>query len=322
MVLKQYPKVLRWNSTRRQEKGFTPIEEIEGIVYIQEKLDGSNFRAKLTDNGWVFGSKKYIWEEDEEIGKQFRQASKYIEEKVDIEKLRKYQDEHGQITLFMENCVLHNISYNFENMNIVYGFDAYSHKKQEFIEIPKMEKIMENIGIPTVPLLKRIKASEIDWENFEVPKSYFRDGKAEGVVVKNPSTNIKAKVVHPSFSEHNSMSFGFSKSTADSDEERAIGEFCPNIRIIKQLQKQVNEEGRELTMADMMGDAQVHTKILMDMWEEEYASIVHKNWELDMNKLKKLVTDRARKVLKRRINIKERNNLTDQEALSMRWDEE
>lgn len=354
---KVFPKVLRVGSPRRKEdaeKSFRlPIDEMEGEVIIQEKLDGASFRAKYhseTDS-ILFGSKKQEFIEDgeplspEELPGQYVKAAKVIQEEVGVEKLKEMEEwwvdglehgrndvitqgmeevDHGFLTFMAENMVLHSFDYSWKDTPQVIGFDIYDDITEEFIHPGRAEEVFDRMGIETAPVHKRITIHEDfkprEIERMEIPESGFRDGqKAEGLVIKNPRKQIYAKLHHPDFKELNQETFGHSKKQAETDEERVLAKYCTNRRILKVLQKYVVQRDHELSMR-LMGDYQVHHRVYEDIFEEELHDIINSRYEIDFYELRTKVADRTREVLKRRINIMERNDISKQEALSMRWD--
>ena len=324
MEFTTYPKVLRVGSPRADES----IEDMEGEVYIQEKMDGANCRFQRIDDSYLyFGSKTQYWKlnrqnpsgDKKDIGSMYTKAVEKVLFDTQWERLAEIEEEYNTTyTFYAENMVLHNLDYNWDQTDQLYFFDVYDEEANEFLHPEKASRIVEEIGHQFVPHYEVGKAEEIDFENFELPESHFRGGKPEGVVFKNPKTGIKKKEHREDFQEINGYTFG--NMRGNSDEDRLVNDYCSNNRIIKVLQKEVVENDRELTMKDMMGEANVHLQVLEDMWTEEVGNIVHKNWEIDLRKVKKMVTRRTRKVLKRRISIKERNEIEDIEALSLRWD--
>lgn len=339
---------------------FTPHNKTKYDIEVEDNhnyftkgvlVSNSNFRFSIHNDQILFGSKKQEFIQDgeplspEELPGQYVKAAKVIQEDVGVEKLKEVEEwwvdglehglndvitqgmeevDHGFLTFFSENMVLHSFDYDWDNTPQVIGFDIYDDITEEFIHPRRAEEAFDRMGIQTAPIHRRVTIHEDfkprEIERMKIPESAYRRGeKAEGLVIKNARNQIYAKLHNEEFSELNEESFNIAKSNAETDEEKVVARYCTNRRILKLIQKEVIQEDKELSM-ELMED-KLHHKVLNDIFEEEYPDIIYSRYEIDFYLLRKHIADRVRKVLKRRINIKERNEISDQEALAKRWDD-
>lgn len=312
----KYPKV--WHHYDSRVNGVFS----EGQLTITEKLDGGNFRFALREEDGeekvIFGRKRSREGDENNIpDSSFKRAMEYV---ADIDNLhwriKDIEEKYGgKATFFAENMIMHSLDYEWENVPPLLGFDVYIHRDNSEAGIPQKELVNDSphsgfikrfgiveqlffeIGIPTVPVIRRVDAEDFDPENFMVPNSKYRDGQAEGVVIRNEKNGIKTKIVSDQFEEVNHRAFG--KRGSDlTDTERFCSAYCTNQRIKKIIIKMVVDEGEDLHMS-LMED--LPRRVFVDIWEENANDIYGKRWELDFGKVNGRIADRCRRVLKRMV---------------------
>lgn len=280
----------------------------DDLIYIQEKVDGANFRFYINKEGnLIFGSRSQQLTsnegEDTNIQKNFMRCINHIRGVLGDKDLSKYKE----LIFYGENCVKHTIGYDWEKMPPFLGFDIL--KEDKFLDINKTNKIYKKLELDTVPLVRVLDAKEIEeFTDKDVPKSEFYAGQSEGVVFKNSKRQIYAKYVREKFKEKNKEEFGQSKKYAKTDEDYFTSVYCTNARIEKIVWK-LMDDGEKLHLSLM---PKLIKAVYKDIWEENWNEIVTtKQKTINFDKLKKAFTQRCFIVLK---NIITNNTLNNKEV--------
>lgn len=298
----------------------------DGSVYIQEKLDGANARFTLESNiedeystedrDLVFGSRNIEYKNRKDESKRFKNSIEYVRENVDLNILMGYDEEFEGIILFGEYMVPHTLKsvYNWDKWEDKFiGFDVWSIGKNKFLKPKKSIEIFDTIGLPQARILDSYTIEE--WEKGETqyhneegnwieddnwcPNTDYGEGKAEGIVIKNPTTQTYAKMVREDFREKHQTG-GMQKE--QSDAIKLSYQYITDARIEKTARKLVDEgEYDELNM-NMMQD--LPKLVIKDMIEEEAFNVfMYESWNIDLSEFRSVTSDRCSRVLRRLINI-------------------
>ena len=307
--MKKFSKIKRLGHERN--KGILD----EGTLIIKEKLDGANFRATVVEvDGeykWLFGSKNVEYKIDgepdysENVDSRFKAAIKHIRENIDPERVA--ETFGTQYVFFGENMVSHSLDYDWENIPQFLGFDVYDESKERWLDYNEAYSFFNSLGLETAPIVAKMDAEEYD-EDFEVPESKWRDGKAEGGVIINSEKeedqisgfSTRAKTVTEEFEEKFEQSHGQSPKEAIKGHEKIVASYCTNGRIEKAIWKMV-DEGRDLGMELMANEEDslgLPMRVAEDIFEEEYSEIVRSNKKVDFKELRSRVAKRCVSVLK------------------------
>lgn len=299
MEFEKYHKIKRFGDDENKDIFINP----DDTIYIEEKIDGGNFRFYITKEGTIiFGSRtqQLTSNEGEEtnVAKNFRRTVDFVREKLKDKDLTSYS---GKI-FYGEACHKHTINYDWDKIPPFLGFDIKDTTIGEYLEYEERSRLFRNLELPMVPLIKIVKASEIkSVTDDDVPISGYslesaKDRQAEGIVFKNYERQIFAKYVRDAFKEKNAEMFGGSpkyNKIDDTNNAEFIFKYVTNPRIEKLIFKFV-DEGKPLDMT-IMGDLIRQT--YMDIIEEEWREILTSNWKLDFKNLRKSIAPRVRAVL-------------------------
>lgn len=301
--MKKYPS-LNYPGDSGTEGLFT-----EGIIVIQEKLDGANFRFTWEpEDGITYGSRR-TWG-DGLNKEQFHDPIRYVDSHADREALSEQHDEHGQLVYFGEAMLPHTISYDWEETPDFLGFDVWSVEAQEFLPVNQTYHLFEEIGLPKAPLIDKVNADNWDDYDFEVPESQYFDGKAEGVVFKNHTTDVYAKYVREDFKEKNKKTFGKPKKYQESGAEKLAYQYITEARIEKAAYR-LRDEGEwdyDSLKMEMMRD--LPEEVIRDMADEEAGNVfMEENWEIDTQEFRSVVSSRCAEVLRRMIDRRVKEEL-------------
>lgn len=307
MNMKKYPS-LKYPDNKASRGLFA-----DGAVIVQEKLDGANFRlmreAHLDEQYYadgrtlVFGSRNVQFKNVKDENKQFAHAMEFVRERVsdaDIETVE--QVVGGPVTIFGEAMHPHTLEYDFDNIPSVVGFDIWDHNSGEFLDPANAKHFIEDtLGLPFSPILDTVPVEEWDDYSVQVPQSAYGDVRAEGLVLKNPTTNTYSKMVRQDFKEKHKETFGKGKKQQESGAEKLSYQYIPNSRIEKQVHKLIDEGDWDSKQMEMMED--LPECVIRDMAEEEGGNIfMEENWEIDTHDFRSITSSRCAKVLRKMIN--------------------
>lgn len=283
----KYPKIKQLGD-KENEDIFLYADD---YIVIQEKIDGANFRFMLVDGEIMFGSRTRELGGGLEDSKQWKRCIDYINEQVDIEILKKYDN----CIFFGESCTRHSTPYDFTDMPPFLGFDVYNTEFHRFASLDDVRIIFKFLRLPIVPCIRICKACEMTQPTDDsVPKSLYYDGQAEGIVFKNYKQQIFAKFVTKKHKESATKVFGGSRKWATDDVGRIVATYCTNPRIEKMIYK-LMDDGEILDMKLM---SKLPNGVFFDIRDEHYKDILSKNLLVDVGLLRKQIAKRCLSVLK------------------------
>lgn len=281
--MKKFDKIYR--EGKNQCNSFQPEE----LVYIEEKLDGANFRVWRDENDELrFGSRnvEFLPEQNEdcEYG-NFTNAVNYIKS------LNTEHFEQGYI-YFFEAMYKHTINYNWDKTPQTVLFDIYEIENDIYLTSEEKGRYAKNLGCDRAKVI-----FEGEYKDFlgNVPKSAYYDGLAEGYVIKPFQTSRdihgiihRAKVVRKEFKEENKTIFG-----ENSDKEsQFVNKFVTNARIEKNLQKIKDSVGEfKLEMIGVLS-----YNVMKDVCDEEFKKLM-KMKTVDFGIIKKETQIRVKRYL-------------------------
>lgn len=298
--ISKYPKIKHFGD------GKTRAVLQEGECYIQEKLDGANCRAYVTDEGeLVFGSRNVVFTEKEEplpideINGQFRGAARFVEKNIDVEQVKNWERfSAAPLSIYGEAMHRHTLDYDWDNVPEFVGFDVARDgpdQRFEFLHPENATRFFEDVGLPYLDVYQIgiEELHDLSYDELAKRESEYRDGTAEGVVIKNPDTRTYAKAVREKFKEKMEQTMGKSQKKArrESEEELFVATYATNQRIEKQIWRLIDEGSFDEVRREMMSELPM--MVVEDIWEEEYRELVRKNWMLDLKEARSLVAKRC-----------------------------
>lgn len=218
-----------------------------------------------------------------QIGDMFQDAADFVKENIDKEILRVLEVEYGsKLVLFGENMVKHTLDYDWDAVPQWLLFGVWHIDDQKYLDFVDVEHIADDLGVETVPLVDRVGAQtfkeQFDPDNVEevIPESAFREGLAEGIVLRNVENGIKAKIHSPEFKEAHRSNDGQhgEEHLPGDDTAELVNMYATDGRIRKHIKKLTVDEGRDLEMKLM---EELPMCVVEDIFEEEYEEIVRSN---------------------------------------------
>jgi hypothetical protein len=307
--MKKYPK-LKYPDHDKSSGLFA-----DGTIFVQEKLDGANFRFcreshlddqfHTDDRAIVFGSRNVAFKNQKDESKQFKEPIRYVREQVNADDIQSIENTlGGAVTVFGEAMTPHTLTYNFSDIPAFVGFDMWDESRHRFVPPSDAKHFIEQVlGLDFSPILDKVPAEEWDDYSTQVPQSAYGDVKAEGLVLKNPTTNVWSKMVREDFKEKNKKTFGKPKKHQESGAEKLSYQYITNARIKKQVHKLIDEGDWNSMQMEMMEE--LPEAVIRDMAEEEAANILmNENWEVDIGDFRSITSSRCARVLRKMINEK------------------
>lgn len=97
-----------------------------------------------------------------------------------------HSEDVQNVTVFGENMVKHSLEYDWDEVPRFVGFDVYAHTEDGgyYLSTSDAYAFIRDLGLETAPIVDEIPVDGFD-QDYEVPESEWRDGKAEGVVIIN-----------------------------------------------------------------------------------------------------------------------------------------
>jgi hypothetical protein len=314
--MKKYPKIKRIG--HRSNDGI--LAEGTEKIHVQEKMDGANFRftlarnidgglPKATDpNDIVFGSRNVVYKNDKDIDKNFRHAVEYVRKNIDRDELKLLNREVGPVVVYGEAMHSHTLDYNWDDVPSFLGFDVYSHKHDQFASENDLNVFFKLMQLPTVPT---VELEGIEGEQIEVPDSEYRDGVAEGIVIKNSWTGQRAKIRSEKFKEMHGSHNGKTPEEYEPDASKILAQkFTTEARVLKKIHK-YEDYGRVIEM-EVMED--LWEDVFDDIIDEEYDTIFYGNHDLDTQQFRSEVAGRTAEILRTYLNRPDDSVLNKQTA--------
>lgn len=297
-MFKKYDKIHRLGKEENRDIFLTKQ------LYVQEKIDGGNFRFYFTEEGiLIFGSRTQQLTsnegEDSNVPKGFSKVVDYIRTQTEGVS-EEHRKQFSGYVFFGEACIKHTLSYDWDNMPLFLGFDIYDTSTEKYLPPEEWKPMFDLLGLQyiepaqvTVGEFRKLYIEEQHIPKCKYPPKTFLEQLAEGVVVKNYDNQIFAKIVREEFKEQNAKVFGGVPKQATTDDEEMVFTYCNNFRIEKIILKEL-DKGNELDMK-IMGDVIRNT--YQDIIEEEWRQILNSNWTLNFKNCRKLIANRCRYVL-------------------------
>jgi hypothetical protein len=156
-----------------------------GEVYIEEKVDGSQFRVWFDENGVMFsGSKGVDYSDERQPDKMFLQA---------IENAKKHFEDIKPLGFFFVfeyiKTKCHNtLNYDRTPKDFLVVLDIFDGKNNRWLRYGEKKLTAEQYGFECIPLLKQgVIETQKDFEDLLKTTSFLGGQTVEGVVIKNYS---------------------------------------------------------------------------------------------------------------------------------------
>jgi hypothetical protein len=302
-VIPKYPKVKRLGDDEN-----VGILEGEQIV-VQEKLDGANFRFALEDHldeeyqiegrDLVFGSRNVLYKNEKDIDNAFEHAVEYVRDTIDVEELRDAERRaDSPLVVYGEAMHPHTLDYKWDDVPSFLGFDIKAVGRDDFLPWGLAEIVFHDINLPTVPTLHNgpdeLPNEIIDQDGLHVPQSEYREGLAEGIIIRNERTDQTAKHRSQEFKEkHGSQSVTDPDDYDPSDSVVLARQYTTEARVLKMIHK-YEDRGRDVEMG-MMED--LWRDVFDDIVTEEYDDIFLGNHVIDTKEFRSEVASITADVL-------------------------
>lgn len=279
----KYPKIHRLG--KEETDGI-----LNGICYVQEKIDGANTQIWKDETGWIRTASR-----SQEVKDGFNGFVDYVQTNEPIKKLLEH---HPDMHLYGEWLIKHSITYMETAYKKFYLFDIMMPDGTWFAT-EDVEKIAQTYGIPYPKSFGK-------WNNPTVEALMEWVGvsdlgkNGEGIVIKNPGfknqfgDHAYAKIVTENFKELNGVTFGGNNKHSDTYQEMYIvNKFMTLARVQKVMNKLEPTLDKRFDMehVPMIMNASYH-----DMLTEEIWDIQKKAQKIDLIALKRISFAKAKQI--------------------------
>lgn len=263
---------------------------LEGIVTVQEKIDGANISIWFDNGVLKYGTRTRELPADE----SFNGFAEAVKSNKGFQEIA-HEGTDTHLRFYGEWLVKHTITYPDTAYRKIYLFDVWDDLHDEFLSQHRVQMWAEELGLEYPHVFvedERVTESQI--KEFVGKTGVPEAANGEGVVIKSTTFRDKwgnhcyAKVVHEQFKEANAIVFGGNNKHSDSYHEMYIvNKYCTLGRVQKIMMKLQAETDHRL---DMKETPEIAGRCLHDMITEEAWEIFNKGQVLDNKKLKSFAT--------------------------------
>ncbi len=159
----------------------------DGHLWLLELVDGGPLRFRVDQSGLItFGGKDRIFQNDSAIPSPYRFAIREVRECLRRDVLRKSLESPADAVFYGRSMHYRDTPYDWQRAPGFVGYDVWSATADRYLPPDHVEHIFEGLGLEPVAVLERERrARDFDIEQFDPPRSAYRDGPASGVVVRN-----------------------------------------------------------------------------------------------------------------------------------------
>jgi hypothetical protein len=209
-----------------------------------------------------FGAPKEPFDNND-IPLQYRRATEYVRDELDLTALRNATDDTESVTFFGIATLCEGIDYDWSELPPFVGVDIWSDKTDAYLSPDAGVKAYDAVGLPSLPAVeKEASAKYTDLDGYvagEMPSSKWNDGTAFGVLVRDKSGG---------------RGVARRAETAETDTDTKTFETPEGI-----AEKYATDERIDLT-ADLLAEAQKETtveavldRLLSDVVRENYTEL-------------------------------------------------
>lgn len=293
-MFKKYPKIHRLG--KEETEGI-----LEGVVHIEEKIDGANVSIWMDDGEIMCASRS------QRITEGFNGFVDWVKKHPTLPTLF---ERYPNFRLYGEWLVRHTIAYKETSYKQFYLFDVTSRMPETDADPEAREEFWAKMAVHELAKDYDLRTPEYHGE-FRNPsteaimefvgKSTLGD-KGEGVVLKNPLFRDKfgnhnyAKIVTESFKEDNGVTFGGNNKHSDSYSEMyVVNKYMTLARIEKIMNKiqPLIDKKLDLEHIPRISNTAYHDMLTEEIWE-----IAGKVQALDFNILKRVAMKKAVQIYK------------------------
>lgn len=292
MNFKKYPKVHRLG--KDETEGI-----LEGVVHVEEKIDGANVSIWFEDGELQMGSRS------QSITEGFNGFCDYVRSHPTISKVF---EKYPNIRLYGEWLVRHTIAYKETSYKQFYLFDVTD-------RIPNLEEDERENFWPRDEVHALAKEFDLLYPEYHgefanpamedlmqfVDKSVLGDA-GEGIVLKNPDFRDKfgnhnyAKIVTEKFKEDNGITFGGNNKHSDTYWEMYIVNKYMTLARIEKVMNKIQPTIDE--RLDFQHVPRITNTAYHDMLTEEIWEIAKKVGKVDFKALQRVAMKKAAQIYK------------------------
>jgi len=289
---RKYPKIKTLGDRSNDGILTTP-----GTVVIEEKVDGANFGFYVKDGIIYFCSRNQNLKNSEQI-KETGIPNKWVAVEPVLEAFNNRPEAFAEnLYVYGESLNPHRIKY--DNIPGFVGYDVLNLDTNTFVNWSCAKTIIEGMGLPFINVVGEFAIPDdllhtqdgLEYLKTMYQKSAYRDGGAEGIVLKRYDTQQFAKIVDDAFKEKVKKPRVLRESTT----ERAIADMYATPARIEKIIYKLRDDGCNVDMTLMRT---LFTKVVDDILEEEGDELNETFGKFNGKTLGSVVAQRCAPVLK------------------------
>ncbi len=231
-----------------------------GHLWIQERIDGGQFRFRLSESGTVeFGDRTDVFDRDT-IPAPDEHTVRHVRERLDRAALRSAVDSVEDVVFFGVSTYKRAVDYNWNRLPSFVGHDIWSGTEEAFLPPDTTEKVFDRLGLtPVNAFRKEVRAVDFDPETYAIPDSRWYDGTAAGVVLRN-KTGLRAHKPDPNLEPADGS------PSADFTAEELAGEWATDRRF-QRIANGLEADGKPVTVDSL------YDRVLEDIVREKHREL-------------------------------------------------
>jgi hypothetical protein len=173
-----------------------PDDLLAGHLWLLELIDGTELRFRMDEFGLLrFGDPETTYADPEAVPIALRPAVRHVRDRFDREALRDAVDDPEGVVFFGVATHHRGTDYDWERLPPFLGTDVWIESRAgseggspagSLRPPDAAAAIFEGVGLDSVNAIEReVNARDFDPETYAIPDSWWRDGPAAGVVVRN-----------------------------------------------------------------------------------------------------------------------------------------
>ena len=267
-----------------------------GKILIQEKIDGAQFGFFVENDILHFCSHNQNLTDSDQIEKTGLPKNWRAIEPILESWKRDPTQFNEKYYYYGESMQKHTIKYGDDIPGFI-GYDIFEMESGKFLDYKIAKKEFEKIGLPFIHVIDEIEVNDnitLDYLKSLYQKSAYKEGSAEGIVIKRYDIGLMAKVICDNFKEKNNKTFDRTEQPKMFDDDKIVEAYATPARIEKIIYK-LHDDGLEIDLPMM---SILYKEVIQDFLDEEILEIYQNYKNINFKNLNGLVSKKCKIILK------------------------
>lgn len=252
-----------------------------GHVWLQELLDGGQFRFQLQNSGSIrFGDSEREFDHGS-IPPAYQHAVRYVRDELDRQTLRAAVDDVESLVFFAEALHRSSIAYEWHRTPHVLGFDIWDADRGQFLPPDSVEHVFERLGLRAVNTFeKEVRAADFQPSVDAIPQSAWYDGPAAGLFIRT-KTGDRAMVPNPAIERH------AGPEPLECDAEELAAQYATDTRL-RRIATELEEQSIAVTFDSL------YERVLEAIFRVAHGRLLHSQTTVEMGAFRSAIAARTR----------------------------